>query len=48
MILAVQILRCSHRQSQFGNTRLTIEQQGMRHAIGIDHVPYLLDCLLIA
>ena len=48
MIAAVQILRGSHRQPQFGNTRLTIEQQCMRQAVGINHVPYLPYCLLVA
>ena len=48
MVLAVQILRRSHRQGQLGHTRLAIKQQCVRQPVGVNHPPDLPDCLLIA
>jgi hypothetical protein len=48
MVAAVQVLCRGHRQSQFGHTRLTIEQQGMRQTVSIYHPTDLSDGLLIA
>ena len=48
MVAAVQILGRRHRQSQLGHTGLAIEQQGMRQAVGINHLPDLRNGLLVA
>jgi hypothetical protein len=48
MILAMQVLGCRHSKAQLGHTRFTIEQQGVRQAVGINHPTDLGYRLLIA
>ena len=47
VVLAVQVLCRRHSDTQLGNARFAVQQQGMRQAVGVNHAPNLPYRLLV-